>query len=219
MLKLGEREIFGRFDPDHAPRLGELLPLGIDMAHACLFDPGDASPHSAGGRLTFATYPSLAGRVVFVSGGATGIGADIVRAFAAQSRARRLSSTCRREAGEQLASELAGTGERALLPPMRRDRHSGASGGDRARRSRALGPIAVLVNNAANDERHAIDEVTRRLLGSGAERQPAPSFLRRAGRPSADARARLRLDHQSFLDRMAARRRRKCRPMPRPRPA
>ena len=32
--------------------------------------------------MTFAVYPSLAGRDVFVSGGATGIGADIVRAFA-----------------------------------------------------------------------------------------------------------------------------------------
>jgi multiple sugar transport system ATP-binding protein len=39
VLKVGEQEIVGRFDPDHAPRLGELLPLGIDMAHACLFDP------------------------------------------------------------------------------------------------------------------------------------------------------------------------------------
>jgi multiple sugar transport system ATP-binding protein len=40
VLKIGEREIVGRFDPDHAPRLGELMPLGIDMSHACLFDPG-----------------------------------------------------------------------------------------------------------------------------------------------------------------------------------
>jgi multiple sugar transport system ATP-binding protein len=39
VLKIGEREIIGRFDPDHAPRLGEQLPLGIDMSHACLFDP------------------------------------------------------------------------------------------------------------------------------------------------------------------------------------
>ncbi|MGA8713973.1 MAG: ABC transporter ATP-binding protein [Roseiarcus sp.] len=39
VLKIGEREIVGRFDPDHAPRLGELMPLGIDMSHACLFDP------------------------------------------------------------------------------------------------------------------------------------------------------------------------------------
>ena len=37
----GERDIVGRFDPDGAPRLGELLPLGVDMSHACLFDPVD----------------------------------------------------------------------------------------------------------------------------------------------------------------------------------
>jgi multiple sugar transport system ATP-binding protein len=39
VLKVGDREIVGRFDPDHAPRLGESLPMGIDMSHACLFDP------------------------------------------------------------------------------------------------------------------------------------------------------------------------------------
>jgi multiple sugar transport system ATP-binding protein len=39
VLKVGEQEIVGRFDLDGAPRLGELLPLGIDMGHACLFDP------------------------------------------------------------------------------------------------------------------------------------------------------------------------------------
>ena len=39
VLKIAEQEIVGRFDPDGAPRLGENLPLGIDMSHACLFDP------------------------------------------------------------------------------------------------------------------------------------------------------------------------------------
>jgi len=39
VLKLGERDIVGRFDPDSAPQPGETLALGIDMAHACLFDP------------------------------------------------------------------------------------------------------------------------------------------------------------------------------------
>ena len=41
LLKLGERDIVGRFDPDGAPQTGEMLPLGIDMANACLFDPAD----------------------------------------------------------------------------------------------------------------------------------------------------------------------------------
>ena len=40
-LKLDEREITGRFDPDGAPRLGERMIVGVDMAHACLFDPAD----------------------------------------------------------------------------------------------------------------------------------------------------------------------------------
>ena len=33
---------------------------------------------------SFATYPSLAGKTALVTGGASGIGAEIVRAFAAQ---------------------------------------------------------------------------------------------------------------------------------------
>ncbi len=39
LLKLGDRDIVGRFDPDSAPRTGERLPLGIDMSHVSLFDP------------------------------------------------------------------------------------------------------------------------------------------------------------------------------------
>ena len=37
-LRLGEREIIARFDPDDAPRVGETIPLALDMAKACLFD-------------------------------------------------------------------------------------------------------------------------------------------------------------------------------------
>ena len=33
---------------------------------------------------TFATYPSLKGKTVFITGGASGIGAELVRSFAAQ---------------------------------------------------------------------------------------------------------------------------------------
>jgi multiple sugar transport system ATP-binding protein len=39
MLRFGELEVVGRFDPDGAPRMGETMTLGIDMAHAHLFDP------------------------------------------------------------------------------------------------------------------------------------------------------------------------------------
>ncbi len=37
-LRLGEREIIARFDPDDAPQVGETIPLALDMAKACLFD-------------------------------------------------------------------------------------------------------------------------------------------------------------------------------------
>ena len=40
-LKLDAHEITGRFDPDGAPRRGERMVVGVDMAHACLFDPAD----------------------------------------------------------------------------------------------------------------------------------------------------------------------------------
>jgi multiple sugar transport system ATP-binding protein len=39
VLKFGDLEVTGRFDPDSAPRMGETMTLGIDMARACLFDP------------------------------------------------------------------------------------------------------------------------------------------------------------------------------------
>ena len=39
MLRFGDLEVVGRFDPDGAPRMGETVNLGIDMAHAHLFDP------------------------------------------------------------------------------------------------------------------------------------------------------------------------------------
>jgi multiple sugar transport system ATP-binding protein len=39
ILRFGDLEIVGRFDPDGAPRMGETVLLGVDMAHACLFDP------------------------------------------------------------------------------------------------------------------------------------------------------------------------------------
>jgi multiple sugar transport system ATP-binding protein len=39
LMKLGERDIVGRFDPDGAPCVGEEMPLGVDMSRACVFDP------------------------------------------------------------------------------------------------------------------------------------------------------------------------------------
>jgi NAD(P)-dependent dehydrogenase (short-subunit alcohol dehydrogenase family) len=57
----------------------------------------------------YATYPSLAGKTVFVSGGASGIGEAIVRGFAAQGTSVGFTDILA-EQGEGLARELRGEG-------------------------------------------------------------------------------------------------------------
>jgi NAD(P)-dependent dehydrogenase (short-subunit alcohol dehydrogenase family) len=99
------------------------------------------------------TYPSLKGRVVFVTGGASGIGADIVRAFAANGSKVAFVDVLETE-GCALAKELGATFIRCDVTDT--DALKAAIG----KVGRELGPIRVLVNNAANDDRHKIDEVT-----------------------------------------------------------
>ena len=73
-------------------------------------------------------------------------------AFLDVQRRSRRSARRRRSHGERRA--------RPLFPQLRRDRHRRAASGDRGSSREQLGPIAVLVNNAANDERHAVADVT-----------------------------------------------------------
>lgn len=104
-----------------------------------------------------ARYPSLAGRTVFISGGATGIGEMLVRAFHAQG-ARVAFCDLDATAGNALANTLDGTGEVLFLECDVTDVAAlqGAIGAARAR----FGPIRVLLNNAANDRRHDMADVT-----------------------------------------------------------
>ncbi|WP_192356578.1 SDR family NAD(P)-dependent oxidoreductase [Mesorhizobium mediterraneum] len=107
----------------------------------------------------FATYPSLTDRVVLISGGASGIGADMVRAFASNG-ARVGFLDVQDEPAEALVRELSGAGGRAPLY-LHCDVTDVAAlqasvEGVRAR----LGPVAVLVNNAADDQRYPVDAVT-----------------------------------------------------------
>ncbi|MER8391492.1 SDR family oxidoreductase [Mesorhizobium sp. M0045] len=107
----------------------------------------------------FATYPSLTDRVVLISGGASGIGADMVRAFASNG-ARVAFLDVQDEPAEALVRELAGAAGQAPLylhcDVTDVDALKASVEGVRAR----LGPVAALVNNAANDQRHPIDAVT-----------------------------------------------------------
>ncbi|CAN7425726.1 SDR family NAD(P)-dependent oxidoreductase [Mesorhizobium caraganae] len=109
--------------------------------------------------MSFATYPSLTERVVLITGGASGIGADTVRAFAANG-ARVAFIDLQQEAGEALARELATAPHAPLflrcdvtdIPALQ-----AAIGTVRER----LGPVAVLVNNAADDNRHPVADITQ----------------------------------------------------------
>lgn len=107
--------------------------------------------------MTFASYPSLTGRVAFISGGATGIGADIVRAFA-RNGAKVAFVDIDEKAGNALAAELNASGASALFLACDVTDIDALRRAIDATRSR-LGPVAVLVNNAARDDRHDIDSV------------------------------------------------------------
>jgi len=109
--------------------------------------------------VNFARYPSLSGRVVFVSGGASGIGADIVRAFHANG-AKVAFVDLQADAGAHLVKELADAGGAPPLSIAGDVTDVAALRAAIEETRRRLGPIGVLVNNAANDERHEIASVT-----------------------------------------------------------
>ena len=94
----------------------------------------------------FARYPSLDGATAFVSGGATGLGAEFVRQLAAQG-SRVAFVDLDETAGAALAAEVGGW----FAPCDVRD--IPALQGAIADAAAALGPVTVLVNNAADDRR------------------------------------------------------------------
>ena len=103
----------------------------------------------------FASYPSLKGKTVFVTGGASGIGAEIVAAFAAQG-ARVGFVDLDGDGGAALAARLGG--DVAFEPCDLRD--IDALRMAFARLAERIGAARVLVNNAARDDRHDWREVT-----------------------------------------------------------
>ncbi|HEY8290019.1 MAG TPA: SDR family oxidoreductase [Acetobacteraceae bacterium] len=107
----------------------------------------------------FAVYPSLRDRVVFVTGGASGIGAEEVTQFARQGA--RVAFV---DIADDAAATLTDTLRSAGLPaPFYRHcdlRDIAALQSTIADAARALGPITVLVNSAANDQRHDYKDVT-----------------------------------------------------------
>ncbi|RST32120.1 SDR family oxidoreductase [Sphingomonas ginkgonis] len=100
-----------------------------------------------------AIYPSLAGKRVLVTGGGSGIGAGIVEAFARQSADVIFFDVAEAES-QALCERLEGRAsfKRVDLKDI----------GQLKREIAALledGAIDVLVNNAANDDRHSVEQV------------------------------------------------------------
>ena len=107
----------------------------------------------------FAIYPSLAGRSVFVSGGGSGIGASIVEHFAEQG-AKVGFVDIDVPASRALVDKLKAAGHPAPLFAKCDIRDLAAYQATIAQMAGKLGDFTVLVNNAARDDRHTIDQVT-----------------------------------------------------------
>ena len=107
---------------------------------------------------SFANYPSLRDRSVLISGGATGIGAAFVEHFARQGA--RVAFLDIDEVGAQrLLETLSDVAHAPLF--LRTDITDLAALDNAITTAKAqIGPIRVLVNNAANDVRHAFGETT-----------------------------------------------------------
>ena len=109
--------------------------------------------------MNYANYPSLRDRLVFVSGGSSGIGAELVRAFSAQG-ARVAFCGTKPDGGAALIDQVASAGH---PPPWYGACDVRDAAGYQALLRRvidAMGPIRVLVNNAGRDDRHTMEEVT-----------------------------------------------------------
>jgi NAD(P)-dependent dehydrogenase (short-subunit alcohol dehydrogenase family) len=108
--------------------------------------------------MSFARYPSLHDKVVLVTGGGSGIGASIVEAFVAQG-ANVAFIDIALEASRALVARLSGAGSPPLFIPCDLADIAALEAAMEETRQR-LGAIAVLVNNAANDNRQEIDEAS-----------------------------------------------------------
>jgi NAD(P)-dependent dehydrogenase (short-subunit alcohol dehydrogenase family) len=121
--------------------------------------------------MAFATYPSLKDRTVFVTGGASGIGAAFVQTFHDQG-AKVAFVDLDEAAGQALAGKLGASW-------FRRCNVKDAEALQAAIRDAAatLGPITVLINNVANDTREVAAEVTPEAWRKGLAVNLDPAFI------------------------------------------
>jgi NAD(P)-dependent dehydrogenase (short-subunit alcohol dehydrogenase family) len=108
--------------------------------------------------MPYARYPSLHDKVVFITGGGSGIGAAMVEAFVLQ-KANVAFVDVEVEASRALAARLAASGQAPLFIKCDLTDINALEAAMEEARQR-LGPIGVLINNAANDQREDADEVS-----------------------------------------------------------
>lgn len=142
--------------------------------------------------IQFASYPSLRDRAVLITGGATGIGESFVTNFARQG-SRVAFFDIQDEAAQRLVADL--TAEGCPVPLYLHCDLTDISALKSAVEEAvaALGAIDVLVNNAANDQRHKTEDVTQEYWDNCIAVNLRPQFfmiqaalpaMRKAGRGS-----------------------------------
>ncbi|NML09861.1 SDR family oxidoreductase [Sphingobium sp. AR-3-1] len=105
-----------------------------------------------------AIYPSLKGKRVFISGGGSGIGAGLVEAFVGQGAHVAFCDIAVAES-ETLVARLDGADFAPIFHAIDL-RDIEAVQAMIGKVEAQLGGIDILINNAANDDRHTIEEVT-----------------------------------------------------------
>ena len=123
-----------------------------------------------------ANFPSLKGKRVFVTGGGSGIGAAIVSALCEQGAVVAFVDIAK-EASEALCQSIAASG---LPAPLFRHcdlRDIAALQSIIAELAAQVGDVEVLVNNAANDERHKLEDVTLEYWDNRIAINQRPAFF------------------------------------------
>lgn len=106
---------------------------------------------------TLPVFPDLSGASVFITGGGSGIGASLTEAFLNQGA--KVAFVQRSDASAFCDEMQQKTSNRPLFLPCDITDIAALQGAI-AKASEAHGPVTILVNNAANDQRHATLDVT-----------------------------------------------------------
>ena len=122
--------------------------------------------------MKFATYPSLKDRTVFITGGASGIGATFVQTFHDQG-SKVAFVDLDETAGKALSAKLGASSWFARCDVTDAEALQAAIG-DAAK---ALGPITILINNVANDTRQDPAKMTPQVWRKGLAVNLDPVFI------------------------------------------